>query len=51
MNRFGGVNFLTKKGCGHEAADKLQTTLDEEGKADRKLTAIAESQVNPDAAA
>jgi ferritin-like metal-binding protein YciE len=34
-----------------EAADKLQTTLDEEGKADRKLTAIAESQVNPDAAA
>jgi ferritin-like metal-binding protein YciE len=34
-----------------EAADKLQTTLDEEGEADRKLTAIAESEVNPDAAA
>ena len=27
-----------------EAADKLQTTLDEEGEADRKLTDIAEAK-------
>jgi len=33
------------------AADKLQDTLDEEGEADRKLSAIAESEVNPEAAA
>ena len=33
-----------------EAADHLQATLDEEGEADRKLTAIAESEVNPEAA-
>ena len=42
--------LATRLGEG-EAADKLQTTLDEEGEADRKLTAIAESEVNPDAAA
>jgi ferritin-like metal-binding protein YciE len=34
-----------------EAADNLQATLDEEGEADRKLTAIAESEVNAEAAA
>jgi ferritin-like metal-binding protein YciE len=34
-----------------EAAGKLQATLDEEGEADRKLTAIAESEVNAEAAA
>jgi ferritin-like metal-binding protein YciE len=33
------------------AADKLQATLEEESEADRKLTEIAESEVNPEAAA
>jgi ferritin-like metal-binding protein YciE len=33
-----------------EATDKLQATLEEEGEADRKLTEIAESEVNPEAA-
>ena len=32
------------------AADKLQTTLEEEEEADSKLTDIAESEVNPEAA-
>jgi ferritin-like metal-binding protein YciE len=34
-----------------EAADKLQDTLEEESEADRKVTEIAESEVNPKAAA
>jgi ferritin-like metal-binding protein YciE len=34
-----------------EAADKLQATLEEESEADRKLTEVAESEVNPKAAA
>lgn len=35
---------------GHErAADLLQTTLDEEGETDHRLTRIAEGMVNPDA--
>ena len=34
-----------------EAADKLQATLEEESEADLKLTEIAESEVNPEAAA
>jgi ferritin-like metal-binding protein YciE len=33
-----------------EAADKLQATLEEEAEADRKLTEIAESEVNVEAA-
>lgn len=38
--------------CGeNEAADLLQETLDEEGEADKKLTSLAESLVNPDAEA
>ena len=40
------------KGMGHsEAADLLQEILDEEGAADKKLTAIAESGVNEEACA
>src|SRR4051812_46854544 len=36
--------------CGQEdAAELLQETLDEEGEADKKLTALAESFVNPEA--
>jgi ferritin-like metal-binding protein YciE len=34
-----------------QAADKLQNTLEEEGEADRKLTAIAESEVNAEVSA
>ena len=48
---YGTARTLATRLGESEAADKLQTTLDEEGKADRKLTAIAESEVNPDAAA
>jgi len=40
------------KGMGHsDAADLLQEILDEEGAADKKLTAIAESGVNEEACA
>ncbi len=36
--------------CGEEeAADLLQETLDEEGEADKRLTDLAESFVNPEA--
>jgi ferritin-like metal-binding protein YciE len=36
--------------CGQdEAAELLQETLDEEGEADKRLTALAESFVNPEA--
>jgi ferritin-like metal-binding protein YciE len=36
--------------CGeNEAADLLQETLDEEGEADKRLTELAESLVNPEA--
>jgi ferritin-like metal-binding protein YciE len=48
---YGTARTLATRLGESEAADKLQTTLDEEGEADRKLTAIAESEVNPDAAA
>ena len=48
---YGTARSLATRLGESEAADKLQTTLDEEGEADRKLTAIAESEVNPDAAA
>jgi len=40
------------KGMGHtEAADLLQEILDEEGEADKKLTALAESGINEQACA
>ena len=38
------------RACGEqEVADLLQETLDEEGEADQRLTALAESVVNPEA--
>ena len=38
------------RACGEEeVADLLQETLDEEGEADKRLTALAESVVNPEA--
>jgi ferritin-like metal-binding protein YciE len=48
---YGTARTLATRLGESEAADKLQTTLDEEGEADRKLTAIAESEVNAEAAA
>jgi Uncharacterized protein conserved in bacteria len=47
---YGTARSLATRLGESEAAGKLQTTLDEEGEADRKLTEIAESEVNPDAA-
>jgi ferritin-like metal-binding protein YciE len=35
----------------NDVADLLQTTLDEESETNEKLTSIAESTINPDAAA
>ena len=43
------VHFANRLGQ-HDAARLLQETLDEEGEADKKLTAIAESSVNQKAA-
>ncbi|MFH5804826.1 ferritin-like domain-containing protein [Alienimonas sp. DA493] len=43
------VHFANRLGQ-HEAARLLQETLDEEGAADKKLTAIAEGSVNKQAA-
>lgn len=42
-------NFAQRLGM-HDAAALLQETLEEEGNADKKLTAIAEAQVNAQAA-
>lgn len=50
MAGYGTVRNLAKR-LGHaQAADLLQQTLDEEGAADKKLTQIAESSVNTQAA-
>ena len=48
---YGTARTLATRLGESEAADKLQATLDEEGEADRKLSAIAESEVNAEAAA
>ena len=48
---YGTARTLATRLGESEAADKLQATLDEEGEADRELTAIAESEVNAQAAA
>jgi ferritin-like metal-binding protein YciE len=48
---YGTARTLATRLGEREAADKLQATLDEEEEADRKLTAIAESEVNAEAAA
>jgi ferritin-like metal-binding protein YciE len=47
---YGTTRALATRLGESEAAGKLQATLDEEGEADRKLTAIAESEVNSEAA-
>jgi ferritin-like metal-binding protein YciE len=48
---YGTARTLATRLGESEAADKLQATLDEEGEADRKLSAVAESEVNAEAAA
>jgi ferritin-like metal-binding protein YciE len=47
---YGTTRTLATRLGESEAAGQLQTTLDEEAEADRKLTEIAESEVNPEAA-
>ena len=51
MAGYGTTRTLATRLGESEAADSLQATLDEEEEADRKLTAIAESEVNTEAAA
>ena len=51
MAGYGTTRALAARLGESEAADTLQATLEEEAEADRKLTAIAESEVNPEAAA
>jgi ferritin-like metal-binding protein YciE len=47
MAGYGTTRTLATRLGESEAADKLQATLEEEEEADRKFTAIAESDVNP----
>jgi ferritin-like metal-binding protein YciE len=47
---YGTARTLAQRLGRSRAAELLQTTLDEEGEADKKLTAIAQSSVNPQAA-
>ncbi len=46
MAGYGAARTFAKTLGENEVAELLQTTLDEEGEADKKLTKIAESQVN-----
>lgn len=50
MAGYGTTRALAERLGESEAAEKLQATLDEEGEADQKLTAIAEGEVNAEAA-
>jgi len=49
MASYGTVRTWARLVGAGEAARLLQETLDEEGDADKKLTALAESLINPDA--
>lgn len=49
MASYGTVRTWARLIGQNEAADLLQETLDEEGEADKRLTALAESFVNPEA--
>jgi ferritin-like metal-binding protein YciE len=51
ISGYGTTRTLARRLGENAAADKLQATLDEEAQADRKLTAIAEGEVNVEAAA
>jgi ferritin-like metal-binding protein YciE len=50
MAGYGTTRTLAERLGESEAAEKLQATLNEEGEADQKLTAIAEGEVNAEAA-
>ena len=50
MADYGTARALTNRLGEKSAAQNLQMTLDEEDAADKKLTSIAESEVNPVAA-
>jgi ferritin-like metal-binding protein YciE len=50
ISGYGTTRTLALRLGESQAADKLQATLDEEAAADRKLTAIAEGEVNVEAA-
>ena len=50
MAGYGTARTLATRLGFHDIAKTLQATLDEEGAADRKLTSIAEGNVNPTAA-
>ena len=43
---YGTARSLARRLGNNEVAETLQQTLNEEGEADKKLTSIAESQVN-----
>lgn len=46
---YGTVRTFARQLGLHEQAELLQQTLDEEGETDHRLTALAESVINPDA--
>jgi len=50
MAVYGTIRTFAERLGRNEFVDLLQRTLDEEGAADKKLTKIAESKVNPQAA-
>ena len=50
MAAYGTIRTFAERLGRNEFVDLLQRTLDEEGAADKKLTKIAESKVNPQAA-
>ena len=49
MAGYGSARSFAQRLGKHDVAKLLQETLDEEGAADKKLTALAESNVNPKA--
>jgi ferritin-like metal-binding protein YciE len=51
MAGYGTARTLAKQLGHHDIAEILQTTLNEEGEANKKLTQVAESKANPQAAA
>ena len=50
MAVYGSIRTFARRLGRQDFVDLLQRTLDEEGEADKKLTRIAESKVNPQAA-
>ena len=50
IGAYGSLRTVARLLGYHEAADVLQSILDEEGAADKKLTALAEANINEEAA-